>query len=117
MSVHFSRQSYNAKEIIAGDFPLVTEPSLLAAGQNLKRGAVLGRISATGKLVLSLDAATDGSQVPYAILADDEADATAGDVGVIVYLSGQFHAPNLTFGAGHLALSARDGLRTLGIYI
>lgn len=117
MSVHFSRQSYAPKEIVAGDFPLVTEPGLLAAGQNLKRGAVLGRISASGKVVLSLDAANDGSEVPYGILADDEADATAGDLGVTVYLSGQFHAPNLTFGAGHLALSARDTLRTLGIYI
>lgn len=117
MSVHFSRQSYTPKEIIAGDFPLVTRSGVLAAGQNLKRGAVLGRITASGKLVLSASAASDGSQGVFAVLADEEADATAGDVGITFYVTGQFYAPNLTFGAGHTADSSRDTLRGLGIHI
>jgi len=117
MSVHFSKQSYTPKEIIAGDFPLVTRSGILAAGQNLKRGAVLGRITASGKLVLSASASSDGSQGVFAILADDEADATAEDVGVTVYITGQFNSPNLTFGTGHTAASTRDTLRTLSIHI
>ncbi|MBB4102391.1 head decoration protein [Allorhizobium borbori] len=117
MSASFSRTSYVVKEIIAGDFPLVTRPGVLAAGQNLTRGAVLGRVTATGKLVLSVAAATDGSGTPFAILADEEADASAADVGVTSYLTGQFLARNLTFGAGHTADSTRDALRLLSIHI
>lgn len=117
MSVHFSSQSYRPKEIVAGDFPQVTRSGILAAGQNLNRGAVLGRITASGKLVLSTSAATDGSEGVFAVLADDEADATEGDLGVTYYVTGQYNARNLVFGAGHTADSTRDTLRALGIHI
>ncbi len=117
MSAHFSKQSYRPKAIEGGDFPQVTRSGTLAAGQNLTRGAVLGRITASGKLVLSASASSDGSQGVFAILADDEADATAGDIGITYYVTGHYFAPNLTFGTGHTADSTRDTLRGLGIHI
>lgn len=117
MSASFSMDSYIPKEIVAGDFPLVTEGGTIASGQNIKRGALLGKITSSGKLVLSLAAAEDGSETPYAVLADEEVNASAGDVGATWYLTGQFNAANLTIGTGHTAASVRAGLRSLGIFI
>lgn len=94
---------------------MVTESIVVDAG-NLTRGALLGRITATGKYILSLAAATDGSEVPRAILAED-ADATSGDVTTIAYLTGEFNTAAMTFGTGHTAASTKDGLRDLGIFL
>lgn len=102
--------------LIGGDVVgAVTESITLDTG-NLTRGALLGRITATGKWVLSLSAAADGSQTPRAILAED-ADATAADVVTIAYMSGEFNTAAMTFGAGHTAASVKDGLRGLGIFL
>lgn len=49
----------------------------LAAGQNLSRGAIMGRVTATGELVLSEKGATDGSETPVAALAHS-VDASGG---------------------------------------
>lgn len=71
----------------------------------------------SGKCVLSLAAAVDGSQVPYAILADDTVAADGADIEAMVYVGGSFNSDNLTFGTGHTASSVRNGLRDLGIFI
>lgn len=64
----------------------------------------------------SLAAATDGSQTPAFILAQD-ADASDGDVEAIAYESGHFVGSALTLGTGHTIASIRDGLRAKGIMI
>lgn len=89
-------------ELFAGDYPVVTKPETLVSGQNLARGAVVGRITASGKLTLSAAAANDGSQVPIGVLAD-AVDASAGDKACRLYGSGYFAADQLTYGAGHTA--------------
>lgn len=73
------------------------------------------RVTADGKLLLSLAAAVDGSEDVYAILGED-VDATSADKEATVYLSGEFRAAGLTFGTGHTAASTRDAARALGIY-
>lgn len=93
----------------------VTESIVLDTG-NLTRGALLGRITASGKYVLSLSAATDGSEVPVAILAEDT-DATSADKTTIAYFTGEFNATAMTFGTGHTAASTQAGLRDLGIFL
>ena len=87
-------------EIETGQLPLVSDPVTILQGQKLPRGAVLGKISATGKYVLSLAAAVDGSEVPTRVLAHG-VDATAGDVNSAGYSHGQFIFEGLTLGAGH----------------
>lgn len=94
---------------------MVTESIVLDTG-NLTRGAVLGRITATGKYVLSASAATDGSQTPVAILAEDT-DASAADKTTVAYPSGEFNTTALTFGAGHTAASTQAALRDVGIFL
>lgn len=103
--------------LFAGSFPVVTRKRTILTGQGvLKRGTVLGRITAGGKFVKSLSASADGSQTPREILAHD-VDATAADKEAITYLTGEFNASELTIGAGHTAASIRDGLQDLSIFI
>lgn len=103
-------------QLIAGRLQLVTDTVTVAAGQVLGRGAVLGKITATGKYVLSTAAANDGSQVPSIILAD-AVDASGGDKLAGVYLAGEFNAGKLILGAGHTIASIKDTLRDAGIYL
>jgi len=102
--------------LIAGDYPRVTEVGTLLSGETVDRGDLLGKVTASGKYVLSLAASTDGSEVPVAI-ASDTADASLGDVPVTLYLSGEFSEDHVGFGTGHTAASVRDGLRALNIYL
>lgn len=112
----FTTESYTPDRLHAGDFPIRTLDVTIASGQNLTRGALLGKITASGKYVLSLAAAIDGSQTPVAILAED-VDATGGDKSGIVYISGDFNENAITYGTGHTADSVRAGLRDLNIYL
>ena len=94
----------------------MTEGITLASGQNLKRGALLGKVTATGKYKLSVATATDGSEDPIAILAQDT-NASSADTKTVAYLSGEFNESAITFGSGHTADSTRLELRKLGIYL
>lgn len=117
MSAYFGTQgSYAPDTLLAGEFPRVTAVGTIASGQNLTQGAVLGKITASGKFVLSLSGAVDGSETPDAILAED-CDASAADRKAVVYLSGEFNTTALTIGTGHTAASIKDGLRARGIYL
>lgn len=68
------------------------------------------------KRKLSTAAATDGSQTPDFVLAQD-ADASGGDVEAIAYETGQMVGSALTLGAGHTIASIREGLRGKGLVI
>lgn len=70
----------------------------------------------SGKYKKSLAAATDGSQTPVAILAED-ADASSADAYAIAYYTGDFNSDAMTFGAGHTAASVKDALRDRGIFL
>lgn len=110
-------ETFNYDNLIAGDNVfLVTEPVTILAGQNLARGALLGRITASGKYISSLSAAADGSQTPTAILAET-IDATAADKAAIVYLAGEFNENKVLFGTGHTIASTKAGLRDNNIYL
>jgi hypothetical protein len=117
MTASFSSQTYTPDALIACDSgDLISRSITLVSGQNLARGAVIGKITASGKYMLSLSAAADGSQTPDLILAE-AANATAGDVPAIAYAAGQFLESHLTIGAGHTADSIREGLRVKGIHL
>lgn len=108
--------TYVHDNLIAGTAVNMVTESITVDTGNLKRGALLGRITATGKYVLSLSAASDGSEVPRAILAEDT-DATGADKVTVGYLTGEFNIAAMTFGTGHTAVSTKDGLRDLGIFL
>jgi hypothetical protein len=68
------------------------------------------------KYLKSIAAATDGSQVPHMVLAQDT-DATSADKEAIFYETAQLIGSGLTLGAGHTIASIRDGLRLKGLVI
>lgn len=89
-----------------------------ASGAALKRGTVLGRVTASDKYVTSVKTATDGSQVPAIVLAFD-IDASAADVVCSGYDDGEFVAEKMTFDASWTAATLEAALRAAGskIYV
>ena len=108
--------TYAPDVLLAGEQPRVSKVVTIASSAALLRGAVLGRITASDKYILSLSAASDGSQVPKAILAAD-ADASGGDVTAPVFFTGEFNEDALILGTAHTLASIRDGLRQIGIFL
>jgi hypothetical protein len=98
----------------------VTMPYTILGGRFLLAGSVLGLITASQKLVLSVAAAGDGSQVPVGILVEDvsayDFAGTALDVGAAVYVRGKFNETALVFGTGHSIATVRSGLWAMGIF-
>lgn len=111
-----SSANFTPDLLIAGDHPIRTVEVTIISGQNLVRGSLLGKITASGKCNLSLSAAGDGSQTPYAILVDD-VNASGGDKKGVAYIAGDFNANQIVFGASHTAASVRDALAAKSIYI
>lgn len=96
--------------------PVVTGPIVIASGQNLTRGTVLGIVTATGEGTIVNSAATDGSQTPYAILQED-VDATSEAKAASIYFTGEFNENALTFGGTDTADTHRKKLREIGIFL
>ena len=94
----------------------ITRKVTLITGQNVVRGAVLGKITASGKYNLSLSAAADGSQTPDLICAQD-CNATAADAECLAYEAGRFNGTALVLGTAHTIASIQEGLRVKGIHI
>ncbi|MBR1150098.1 head decoration protein [Bradyrhizobium sp. JYMT SZCCT0428] len=99
--------------------PTTSRQITLEAG-NLIRGAVLGQheegsdSDPGGGYILSVAAASDGSQTPKVILAED-CDASGGAKTTVAYFAGTFNEEQLSFGAGHDKYSVRESLRDVGI--
>lgn len=101
--------------LVAGNTHLLVGRKItVLSGQNLVRGAVVGKITSGGKYKLSASAATDGSETPDLILAED-CDASGGDKQALAYARGDFNSRALTLGAGHTVASITEGLRAKGI--
>jgi hypothetical protein len=113
--------SYQPLDLIAGDFNLLSETIILEAGQNLKRGTVLGRKTDSGKYVMSsrVNGANaeikDGSEDPSRILAED-VDASKDDHQTIAYLTGSFYPKSLTLGKGHTIASIKEKMELRSIF-
>ena len=108
-------ETFTPDKLLAGDYPAVTDTVTIDTGV-LARGTVLGKITTGGKYIKCDSAASDGSQNPVAILAED-VDATSADVQATVYLSGAFNQGALTFGGTDTAATHRVALRNLNIYL
>ncbi|MCQ4274518.1 head decoration protein [Stutzerimonas degradans] len=108
--------TYTPDSLSAGDFPIVLDGVTIGATQVLSAGAVLGQVTASGEYILSLSAATDGSQTPAAIL-DADIDTTAGAAPGIVRLTGEVLGSQLTLGTGHTLASVKAALRPLSLFV
>lgn len=103
--------------IVGNEANILLKGVTVLAGQGpLKRGSVLGIISADGKGKLCVKTSTDGSQVAKYILADG-IDTTSEDVVAQCYQSGQFNRGALVFGGADEATDHEDELRKYGIFL
>lgn len=113
--------TYTPDNLVADDFPIMTDTVTIKAGQNLARGAVLGRITASGEYILSVTPAAvgnEGSEVPRRVLLHDT-DASGAAKKAPAAQTGAFNSRSLTFGSGHSAstTATRDALADAGIFI
>lgn len=102
-----------ADNLIYHGTDLISESYPIAQGTKFERGAVLGRVTATGEVKLSVVGAGDGSEVPFGIAGNSQ----EGTERATVYTRGSFNSRAISLGSGHSVESIRDGLRDLGIYL
>ena len=116
--------THKPDNLIAGpEVPLLTKGVLIAAGQTLKRGSVIGIIqtgTAAGKGKLCNKAnvgdGKDGSGVAKYILSHDITTTTEPAMAVC-YQSGYFNREALIFGGESTADDHAEELRSVGIYL
>lgn len=101
--------------LIAGEFPRVSEYVTVTGTGMLEEGAVLGEL-ADGRYQFSVLTATDGSQIPDAILAEP-VDLAMGDLSARVYVTGEFNREAITFGGGHTLQTVKRTLRQRSIFL
>lgn len=101
--------------LIAGEFPRVSILATITGGK-YERGAILGKITTSGKCTSCTSAATDGSKEVYGIVAET-VDASTEDKQAVVYLSGEFNAAALSVGEGYTVAGLIDTLRTKSIFV
>lgn len=77
----------------------VLSGSTVNSSTSLPRGTVLGRVTASDKYIPSVTGASDGSQLPVAVLADDISTAS-GDVACGAYFEGEFADLKMTYDSG-----------------
>lgn len=96
----------------------LTWDETIAISQDLTRGTILGKITASGHLKACDQDAGDGSETAYAILAED-VDTTSAAVVRPVYVRGDFnknHCTLLNESNTDIDISARE-LRAVGIFL
>lgn len=103
----------SADKLLAGNFPRVVK-QVTVIGGNYAKGTVLGKITTSGKYTIVTSAATDGSKVPEAILAEDVNAST--DAEAIVYLTGEFNQSALAVGAGLTVVGIINDCRNKSLF-
>lgn len=102
----------------SAEIPVTVKSVTLSAGQGvLKRGTVLGIITATGLAVKVDKSKADGSEKANCILTDDVDTGSAGNVVATAYSSGMFNRKALIFGGDDTAADHELRLRELGIFL
>lgn len=105
-------ETQSVDNVLLGQYEAVDLPGILLSGQNLTRGTVVGKITASGKLKAYASGNADGSENPIGVLLRDT-NATAADTKTCYYAKGVFNKKGLT-GADANAI---DKLAARGVII
>lgn len=103
-------------QLVSGPLQLVTDSVTIGVSGALKRGTVLGMVTATGAYIPSKKDATDGSEKPSAILVDNVDTTTTVQTGG-VYLMGEFNQHRLIFDATWTIAELKGQFRPLAIFL
>ena len=94
-------------------FTITAGGTAFAAGDTF----TLDALEATGNYILSVKTASDGSQVPSAILATETNNLTAGPATAGAYVMGEFNQNAINFDPSWTIPGLQAALRTLGIFL
>ena len=109
-------ETFTYDNLETGRMPSATATRTMISGYSLVRGAILGKITASGKYQEWDSGFVNGAQTPYAILAED-CDALAGDATCLIYTFGEFNEDELVYQTNEtFSDTTRDSLRDAGIY-
>ena len=87
--------------LFAGDFPVENVPvAVLSGTAAFAAFTVLGKVTASGKYIPSVETAVDGSENPVAI-AVYPVDASGSDVVAQAYVAGSFNMDKLVWDASY----------------
>ena len=104
--------------ILANNEGLVTREIVVDQNETLVQGDVLGKITIGGLYIKSLLAAVDGSEVPIAILVDDEiTTAAAENKRASAIVGGQIQKSKVGLGTGHTLANVETKLQDVGLYL
>lgn len=102
-------------EIITPGFPAIERGQIVLSGQTLVRGSVVGKVTASSKMVLLDKDAVDGSEVPFGVVAD-YIDASAGDKVGPIWRTGEFLAEKLIFEAGTVLSDVQAAMEAIQLW-
>lgn len=119
-------ESIKFDDLFAGGVKPPTAIAIIvkAGSGKITRGTVMGKVSQldetdlyAGTPIMSPvnSTKTDGSQDPYAILADVEIDATDKDVRAVAYTDGEFNRSAMKFGGTDTIAMHEDAMRRIGL--
>lgn len=115
MSEFDTKSKVNTQDLlVTNNVHCVERGETILSGEVVARGMVMGKITATGKLVEVDDTLANGAQNPYGVMAND-VDATAGDKVGPVFIKGEFLEEKLTFGDNDTIDDHRVAMRDLGM--
>ena len=112
----FLTGTYTQDNLLAGG-PLFTDVGTLAESQDVVRGEVLGRVTASGEVVSSLAASSDGSETAELVALEARTTGVGETAEIPVVVFGKVNENALTFGAGHDVSTTKADLKTVGIYL
>lgn len=105
------------RTLFAGtEIPAMTSSVIVEGGQGvLQVGAVLGKVTGTGKYKLVSSSSSDGSEVASVVLAEG-VDTADGDKKAVVFTSGLFNYDALYVADGDDVKAHEEELRAGNIY-
>ena len=110
-------ETFTPDNLIAGDFPIITDTATVVSGEKVVRGTLMGKITSGGKLKTCFSGNSDGSENPYAVMLED-VDASGGDVaGANILLTGELNSAALTFGSVDTYLTHKNAMRNLSMFV
>jgi len=102
-------------QLIAGDLKIVTDSVQIGGSGLYERGTVMGVIEATGVWIPSVNTATDGSETPRGVLADQIDTTTTSPQTGGVYVMAELNFNSLIYDASWGVAGSAAALNALKI--
>ncbi len=110
-------ESFQFENLETGRFPSHQDWRTMILGQNLTRGTLLAKVTATGEYIQWDSNGSGGTEIPNAILSKD-CDSRSAAAACRIYTFGEFNQEALILQSGDTLTEANlNSLRDAGIYL